>query len=147
VGISGDVRRCLDQADVRGMWDLWSQVMPGLPQPHTFVEAEASLHYARTAARSIVFWKRAYSHAWLREREMPSGLPDGLRPGAERLYPRVVEGVGVAVRAPPARRELGEAVALAMRGVVEECYAVGATRPEFVRARMSEARAKVLKGD
>lgn len=148
MALGSQVRTCLEAGDVNGLWDLWSQAMPHLPQPHTFIEAETSMHIARTASRAVTFWKRAYSHAWLVERQLPSQLPDHLRPRAERLYPRIVEGVGIAVKAlSQSRKPLAEALATAMRGAVMECYADGRTEPEFVRARMREASTKVLKGD
>lgn len=146
--ISSQVRACLEAGDVNGIWDLWSRAMPHLPQPHTFAEAETSMHYARTAAQSVRFWKRAYSHAWLTERGIPSGMPDHLRPRAERLYPRIVDAVGIAVKPlSQSRSGLAEALGAAMRGAVMECYADSKTEPDFVRARMREASTKVLKGD
>jgi hypothetical protein len=78
---------------------------------------------------------------------MPSALPDWLRPRADRLYPKVVEGVGIAVRGPGHKRALALALRGAMEVVVQECYADGKTDPDFVRARMTEARERVFKGD
>jgi hypothetical protein len=106
-----------------------------------------TIHHARTQAPNIVFKLRAYSHAWLTERGFPSGLPDKLRPKAQRMYPRIVDAVGIAVKTPPWRRELGKAIQKAMSDVVEDCYANGDTDPVLMRARMTEARMKVLRGD
>jgi hypothetical protein len=78
---------------------------------------------------------------------MPSALPDWLRPRADQLYPKVVEGVGIAVRGPGHKRALALALRTAMEQAVAECYADGKTEPEFVRARMADARTKVLRGD
>jgi hypothetical protein len=78
---------------------------------------------------------------------MPSALPDWLRPRADQLYPKVVEGVGIAVRGPGHKRALALALRSAMERAVAECYADGKTEPDFVRARIAEAGAKVLKGD
>jgi hypothetical protein len=78
---------------------------------------------------------------------MPSALPDWLRPRADQLYPKVVEGVGIAVRGPGHKRALALALRTAMEQAVAECYADGKTEPDFVRARMAAARTKVLRGD
>lgn len=144
---SAEMFRCIDEADVHGAWMLWSSVSPHLPQPKTYDEAAATLHYARTHLNSIRIAKRAYSHAWLTDRGLPSALPDWLRPIAERFYPRIVEGVGIAVAAPRSRRSLAMAMRTAMEQVVLECYAEKQTDPAFVKARMTEAKLKVLKGD
>ena len=102
------------------------------------------MHFARTQARSIEFSRRAWSHAWLMERGLPSGLPDELRPRAERIYPRVVEAVGVSVRKlGNVQTDLTRAVERAMSDAVAECYADGERRPEIIKARMEEARLKV----
>src|ERR1044072_6980895 len=91
------LRRCLEECDVAGIRALWAQIPPGMPQPHTDAEALATIHRARTEANSIALRLRAYSHRWLEDRGLPSGLPDELRPRAERMYPRVVDGVGISV--------------------------------------------------
>jgi len=143
---SDEFRRCLEQQDVAGVRALWAQIAPGLPQPANDAEALATIHSARTQARSIVFKYRAYSHRWLTERGLPSGLPDYMRPRAERMYPRIVEAVGIAVKTPPHRRELGNAIREAMGAAVMECYADGKTDPVFMRARMQQARTRILKG-
>jgi hypothetical protein len=142
-----EMQRRLENGDVRGAVELMGWLAPGTSRPHTWNEAEATFHYARTAAESVQFKYRAYSHRWLVERAMPSGLPDWLRPRAERLCPRIVEGVGIAVAGPVYRRALASALRAAMENAVMECYAYGETEPAFVRARMAEARSKVLKGD
>ena len=76
---------------------------------------------------------------------LPSGLPDELRPKAEQLRPKIVEGVGIAVKFPVFLKEVGEAVELSMAEAVENCYADGDTDSVFVKARMFEARAKTIK--
>lgn len=120
--------------------------MPGMPQPETREQAEIVMHIARTEADSVRFSARAYSHRWLTERSLPSKLPDKLKPNAERLYPRVVEAVGVSVNfrskyLAPAARE----VQAAMNEAVEDCYANGDTEPEIVRQQMDAARNRALK--
>ena len=125
---------------------LWAHVSPHLPQPQTDHDALVIvIHHARTQALSMAFKLRAYSHRWLTERGLPSGLPDILRPAAERVYPRIVTGVGIAVK-PTSPRRAQEAIALrgAMSDAVAEAYADGRTEPEYVKMRMSEARERFL---
>src|SRR4030095_5489628 len=134
------MRRCLETCDVPGIRTLWQSLAPHLPQPTDDAQVVATIHYARTLARSIRMRERAYSHRWLVDAGYPSGLPDHLRPRAERLYPRIVEGVGVAVQT---RAPLALAIRDAVSNAVLECYADGKTEPTVVRARMHEARIKV----
>jgi hypothetical protein len=137
-------RRALEDCDIALARKIWAHAMPHLPQPKDDAQALVMLHHARTQASSIAFKLRAYSHAWLCERGYPSGLPDELRPRAERIYPRIASVVGIATRT---RSDLALAVRTAMSGAVME--AVEDRRIDdapFVRSRMSEARAKVLRG-
>lgn len=139
-------RDMLERADVAGVRRLLPEIMPHFPPPKTTEEVEVTLHMARTACELLALQKRAWSHAWLSERGYPSQLPDILKPAAERMYPRVVEAVGVAVKAgSPERAPLAKAVQGAMAQVVEEMYAEGDRDPVLVRQRMFEARAKVYK--
>jgi hypothetical protein len=105
------------------------------------------MHRARTAAQSISLRARAYSHAWLCERGLPSGLPDELKPKAQRLYPVVALGVGISVNArnPLLRPAMAE-VRGAMEHAVLDAEAEGrlADAP-FVKARMDEAREKTMR--
>jgi hypothetical protein len=140
-------RQALIDCDVTLVRKMWAHLSPELPQPQTDDEVVTCIHMARTRTQTIAFDLRAYSHRWLAERSLPSGLPDYLKPKAERLYPRIVEAVGIAVRTPPHRRELGLAIRQAMSNAAEECYAEKRTAPDFVRARMAEARLKILRGD
>lgn len=93
------LRQALEDGDCDVLAKLWRHIAPHLPGPKTRAEIEIVLHSARTQAGSVTFRKRAYSHRWLMERGLPSHLPDDLRPKAERIYPRIVEGVGIAVKA------------------------------------------------
>jgi hypothetical protein len=139
-----EFRRCLIELDVVGMCDLWFQVSPHLPQPKNNEEALITLHYARTQTNSIPVRLRCYSHAWLTERSLPSGLPDWMKPKAARLYPHEVKAVGVAVKAmSAASAPLARAVEKAMSDAVLECYADGVTDPNIIKARMDAARARV----
>lgn len=136
-----EFRRCLTDLDVAQARRLWAHVNPHLPQPRSDGETLIMLHHARTQAKSVAFKLRAYSHAWLVERSLPSGLPDELRPPAERIYPRVVEAVGIAVVAgSPERTEHARAVRSAMENAVLESYADGVRDPAIIKARMGEAR-------
>ena len=106
-------RSALETLDVVLAKKIWHHVMPHLPQLTSDTEALIVLHAARTAANTITFSKRAYSHSWLMERGYPSQFPDYLRPRAERLYPITIPAVGIAVynRTP---------VAFAIRGAMED---------------------------
>jgi hypothetical protein len=142
---SAAFRRCLIELDVIGLCGLWFQVAPGAPQPKNNDEALITLHYARTQAESIPDKLRCYSHAWLSERGMPSGLPGRLKPKAARLYPHKVEAVGVAVKARTAASEpIARAMEKAMSDAVAACYANGERDPEVIAARMAAARRHIL---
>ena len=139
-------RAALESLDVPLARKIWAHAMPNMPQPKTDAEAMIALHVARTAARSIAFKARAYSHAWLLDHGYPSQLPDNLRPRAERLYPRIVDGVGVAVRAiSEERKPIARMIEKAMSDAVADCYANGDRNPDIVKARMREARASALR--
>jgi hypothetical protein len=133
-------RRCLIDLDVVGICDLWFCVSPHLPQPKNNDEALAAMHYARTQAGSIPVRLRCYSHAWLCERGLPSGLPDWLKPKASRLYPHEVRAIGIAVKAMSGDHERARAIEKAMSNAVAECYAEGERDPETIKVRMAEAR-------
>ena len=98
---------------------------------------------------TFAFRLRAYSHAWLLGEGLPSGLPDELKPKAERMFPRVVEGVGIAVGG---TSELGRAIAplvrSAMSDAVRDVYADSKNRSpevELVKSRMALARTYTVK--
>jgi predicted metal-dependent phosphoesterase TrpH len=138
---ANDMRRC----DIEGIRRLWATVARHLPQPASDAEALVMLHRARTETRSIAFRLRAYSHRWLTERGLPSALPDELRPRAERMFPVIVDAVGVAVKSRSGEfKPVAEAVQRAMSDTVAEMYADGVKDPVLVKARMMEARSKTL---
>lgn len=139
------MRQCLEDCDVARLRRLWGEVCPHLPLPTTDEAMLVALHIARTQAASIKFSLRAYSHRWLTERALPSGLPDWLKPRAERMYPVIADAVGISVNTSPRRRELGNAVRTAMSDAVMEAYADGRRDPTFVKDRMMEARERVLR--
>lgn len=143
---ASEFRRALEDGDIAALRGLWAVAAPHLPQPKSDAEAEIVMHRARTEAASVSLAARAWSHRWLVERQLPSGLPDALRPKAEQLCPIVAEGVGISVRArspifAPAAAEMQRA----MEGAVADAYADGRRDPAFVRARMAEARERTAK--
>jgi hypothetical protein len=104
-------------------------------------ETLTMMHIARTEAQSIPLRMRAYSHRWLIERGLPSGLPDALRPTVDQTCPVVVDAVGVAVKAASSlTAPIVGHVRDAMSAAVEDCYANGDRAPEIVRPRMQAAR-------
>lgn len=132
----------VETLDVALLRRMWAHVAPNMPQPRDDVQALATAHYARTLMGRVKFDLRAYSHAWLLERALPSGLPDNLRPRAQRVYPVTVGSVGIAVRG---STEIGRVVAPlilgAMEYAVKESYADGhKDEPKVVKGRMMEAR-------
>lgn len=138
---AAEFKRCLEQCDVAGIRALWRHVSPHLPQPVNDAEALVTIHSARTQSESLSNKARFYSHRWLLDNGFPSSLPDALRPSAERMYPRVVEGVGISVNfRNPILKPLNEPVRRSMEDAVSEAYADGNTEPSFVKVRMAEAR-------
>jgi hypothetical protein len=138
-------RRCLEDLDVALMRRLWSKFIPHFEQPSSDADALMMMHHARTQAESVSFTNRAYSHSWLRERGFPSGLPDELKPRAERLYPRVVTAVGISVNASsPEFKPAALIIRRSMEDAVNECYADGVEDPTLVKKRMDEARIKTI---
>lgn len=103
----------------------------------------ATMHVARTAAQTIPPRLRFYSHRWLCDHGLPSQLPDRLKPSADRMYPRVVRAVGVAVgsRYP----EVKAAITWAMNYAVLDCFANGdddlTTSMQMHAARARERKA------
>jgi hypothetical protein len=143
MSIATAVRRCLVDLDVPGIRAIWAKISPHLPQPKTDGEALAALHAARTASESVPLRMRAYSHRWLTERQLPSQLPDRLKPSAEQICPRVATSVGIAVGSPiPVVRDC---IRGAMEYAVHDCYANGDTDPAIVKPQMMEARRKERK--
>jgi hypothetical protein len=131
--------RCLVTCDVPGMRRLWRHVSPHLSQPANDHETLIAIHHARTQADSFSLRLRAYSHAWLVDHGYPSGLPDELRPAAQRMYPVIQHAVGIAVRSK--YPEVQTTVMNAMSGAVLEAEADGRlTDSPFVKRRMMEER-------
>lgn len=140
---SAAFREALASGDFRRMRAVWQLLFPHLG-PLPAERAEEVLHVARTEAESMQDRARVYSHCWLRERGLPSRLPDRLRPIADRVYARVVEAVGIAVVArTPEGVDRAAAVERAMAEVAAEMYADGDTDPVLVKARMFDRAAAV----
>lgn len=143
MNLSATTRECLEAIDVDRLRKVWDVVFPHIPQPVKDADMVVQIHLIRTQASSIAFKLRAYSHRWLTDNGYPSLMPDELRPRAERLYPRIVEGVMIAVKASdPLLKPVAKRIERAMSDAVEDAYAEGRREPEFVRARMEEARVR-----
>lgn len=141
------MQRCLEAGDVAGVRRLWAHVRPGMPQPKTDREAEIILHMARTQSIVCSFAARAYSHRWLLDNGYPSQLPDNLKPKADRMYPPIHEGVGLALGATGALgRAIKPQIENAMVYAINEVYA-DHKRPfaPTVKKRMFEAKDKITK--
>lgn len=140
-----DFRAALEAGDVRLVRKMWAAFMSHLPQPSA-EDAEVAMHMARTVSETVSFKARAWSYRWLSERGLPSQLPDRLKPSAERMCPRVVEGVGISVNtSSPWLKPAMVEVRKSMEDVVTDCYANGDTAPAVVRPRMFEAREKTMR--
>jgi hypothetical protein len=138
-----EYRRCLTDLDVQGMRRL-HHAATGKELSDS--EALAAMHYARTHAGSVQLKLRAYSHAWLVERSLPSGLPDELKSFAERLYPREVTAVGIAVGTlSGVKTPVAKILEAAMSNAVSEMYADGVTEPTLVKSKMLEAYRRAKK--
>lgn len=96
-GHEAEAHRCMRDLDVAGYRKLWRHIAPHLPQPVDDKQAEAMLHHARTQSSKLPLKLRAYSHRYLLDQGLPSGLPDHMKPKAERLYPVIREMVGVSI--------------------------------------------------
>lgn len=117
-----------------------------MPAPETVEQAEIVMHMARTQAESLPLRARAYSHCWLTERALPSQLPDALKPSAERLYPVVVDAVGISVNT---KNEYLRPAMLEVRGAMEyavaDAFADNRKDSPFVTQRMNEARERTMR--
>jgi hypothetical protein len=91
---------------------------------------------------------REYSHRWLTERGLRSSLPNEMRAKAERVEPRVVEGVGIMVAASsPELEPAARLVRGAMEHVVLDAYAdSNSPNPTRLHERMMDARRRELRG-
>jgi hypothetical protein len=140
------MRRALEEHDVVTCCKLWEHVAPNMPQPKTDAESYFIMHHACTQAANVSLRSRAYSHRWLLDHGYPSGLPDELKPKAERMYPKIADAVGIACGG---TSELGRQVAPIVRGAMEnvvlEHYADGVKDPKIIKPRMLDARKLSIK--
>jgi hypothetical protein len=138
---------CLETLDVALMRKLWRHVRPDLPQPDNDADTLATLHLARTECDAVKPRLRMYSHGWLRERALPSKLPDAMRASAERMFPIVVSAVGISVNAmSPLMREIIAPIRTAMQNAVLEIHSDDPTLSdsELVKRHMREAKARTI---
>lgn len=146
MALAEEFRACLEVCDVDTLLRIWAQTHPHLPAPKNREQALIVMHHARTVANSVSERGRFYSHAWLRERLLPSGLPDHMKPKAERLYPVKVGAVGVSVSALNGQKtERHLFVEKRMSLAVEDAYANGDRDPVLVKKLMMDAKAKAQK--
>jgi hypothetical protein len=140
------MRRALEEHDVVTCCKLWEHVAPHLPQPKNDTESYVIMHHACTQAANVSLRSRAYSHRWLLDHGYPSGLPDELKPKAERMYPKVVDAVGIACgTSSEILRPVAEHVRHAMEDVVLEHYADGVKDPKIIKPRMLDARTQTIR--
>ena len=92
-----EMKRCIIELDIDAAQRLWHHMAPHMAKPESDEQTLMVLHMARTALDSAKFEARAYSHAWLCERSLPSQLPDKLKPRADRLYPRIVTAAAYSI--------------------------------------------------
>lgn len=142
-----EFRQALETGDVAQLRRLHPILFPHLPKPADHASAEIQMHMARTQADWMALKKRAYSHRWLTERNLPSQLPDSLKPSAERLYPVVQEAVLISANTnsqvlKPAMAEVQQA----MSDAVLEAEADGRlSDSSFVRSRIQAARSRAIR--
>lgn len=144
MSLQDQFRQYLVAADVDGVRRLWAHAFPNMPQaPQRDRDVLIQIHLARTQMVSIPLKLRAYSHRWLLDNGYPSMLPDDMKPKAERIYPRIAEAVGISVTASnPLFKPVAKSIERAMADAVEDAFASGRREPEFLKARMNEARAR-----
>lgn len=136
--------RCLSEIDISGIRRLWRHVSPNIP-PMDDQKTLVAIHMARTQTASLSISLRAYSHRWLCDRDFQSHLPDDLKPKAERIYPKIVQGVGISVNfTSPILKPAGKIIERAMADAVEDAYSQNKRDPEFIRFVMSEARQRTI---
>lgn len=143
--VHGALQQSLVEGDLRRLRRIDRHMSPHLDEL-SVEDSEICMHMARTVSETCPFKHRAYSHRWLSERELPSQLPDRLKPQAERIYPRVVDAVGISCST---GKEWLKPALVEVRGsmeyAVEECFADNERDPAVVKGRMMEARVKTMK--
>lgn len=141
-------RAALAQCDVPLVRKLWQHLAPHMPQPSSDAEALATIHIARTQCEALPPSQRIWSHRWLTERNIPSSLPDHMRPSAEQVVPRIIKAVGNSVNF---SSSLLKPVETPVRQAINHAILdIHADDPDFsdddlIRRRMNEARMKTIK--
>lgn len=131
----------MEELDVVAARRLWRHVNPHLHQPANDHETLLMLHHARTQSNVIRLRERVYSDRWLVEHGYPTAMPDNLRALGDRLYPRIVEGVGISVAVSSEfMRPVGDALVQAQAAVVADAYNSGSVDTVKLKAAMEEAR-------
>lgn len=142
---AAELRAILKDLDIVAMRAFDRVHNPHLPAQDDD-QIRVSMHAARTACESLPFALRAYSHSWLTERGLPSLLPDHLKPKAQRLYPVIAVGVGIAVKSrSPHMREAVKEIRIAMEDAVKEAVEDRQLNDSvYVKGRMMAARSKAV---
>lgn len=135
---NGEFRRCLIELDVAGIIRLHRETSPHIPPPKP-ADALISLHMARFLATTLPRKLRAYSHAWLKERNITWTREDGwiFRPPDNV----VAEGVGIASKSQVPG--LSQKIVHAMSSALLNGIAKGIIEPPMQREVMLKARDKV----
>lgn len=142
---ASDLRALLEAGDVEQCRAHFAAHAPHLPQAETREQAEIVMHTARTMTKGLTLHARAWSHRWLCERGLPSSLPDELKPKAERIYPRVVEGVLISVLNRRGMEEAKPLVEADIAEVVADAYSRGKTDPDYISGLMADAKARSMR--
>ncbi len=142
---ASDLRALLEAGDVEQCRAHFAAHAPHLPQAETREQAEIVMHTARTMTQGLTLRARAWSHRWLCERGLPSSLPDDLKPKAERIYPRVVEGVLISVLNRRGMEEAKPLVEADIAEVVADAYARGKTDPAYISGLMADAKERSMR--
>lgn len=133
MALSAEMRNALEDDDVALATKLLRHALPQ-GEAMTVKQARVAFHYARTLTEGVSYKRRLYSHAWLLERGLPSGLP---------TTGETAEAVLVAVRSEdPARREV---MIQAGSNAVLEAIADGVKDPLVIRSRILEMQKKAVR--
>jgi hypothetical protein len=131
---------------VAGMRALHALVFPHLPAPKSDRDVLAAIHHARTQAEAMPFKARAWSHHWLVDNNLPSGLPDHLKPRAEQVCPRVAEVTGFSANfRSRILRPIKPEVEAAVTEVILDEYSGRVVRHDRLKGRMLEAKEKAIR--
>lgn len=131
-----EFRRCLENLDIEGVRRIWAETHKHLPQPVNDEQTLIQIHMARAGSKSMAHRLRLYSHQWLTERNLPSPLPNHLRPKNEQVPSVLAEAAGLAVisKVPEAKTYLLEK----LQASALEAFADGVRNPAVLRGRIAE---------